>query len=131
MDEILTKARELGEAIVNSPEFQALKDAEEAQENDSGAMALLKAYNDERKALAEEISKGDVSDERMNEIREQLESRFEEVMSNPIVSAYSEAQQKFEAIVNQMNAILTYYMTGSLTASCGGNCGSCSQSCGK
>lgn len=130
MNEILTKARELGEAIVESEEFKALKAAEEAQEGDSGAMELLKRYNDERRTLAEEITKGNVSEERMAEIRKMLEERYEEVMSNPVISAYREAQERFKAIADQMNAILTYYMTGEISVSCRGNCASCSAGCG-
>lgn len=130
-NEILEKARALGEAIAASEEFKTLKEAEEAQENDEGAMALLKSYNEERKALAEEIAGGKVSDERMAEIRKTLEDRFEEVMGNPVIARYSEAQQTFESIVSQMNAILTYYITGEISASCGGNCAGCSGGCGQ
>lgn len=129
MSEILTKARELGEAIVNSDEFKTLKEAEEKQENSPEAIELLRAYNEERKALAEEIGKGDVSDERMAQIRAQLEESYEKVMSQADIASYYEAQKKFEAIVNQMNAILTYYMTGEISAGCSGNCSGCS-SCG-
>lgn len=129
MSEILTKARELGQAIVDSEEFKALKEAEEMQEKDTEAMEMLKAYNEERKALAEEITNGDVSDERMAEIRKTLEQSFERVMSNPTIAAYSEAQQKFDAIAQQMNAILTYFMTGEISGGCAGNCSGCS-SCG-
>lgn len=129
MSEVLTKARELGEAIVNSEEFKALKNAEEIQENNPEAMKLLQDYNNKRRALAEEITNGDVSPERMEEIRKTLEESFERVMSNPDIAAYNEAQQKFEAIVNQMNAILTFYMTGEISAGCSGNCSGCS-SCG-
>lgn len=128
-NEILTKAKELGEAIVGSEEFKALKEAEEKQENNPEAMELLLEYNRIRKALAEEIGSGDVNDERMAEIRAQLEESHEKVMSNEIIAAYYEAQQKFEAIANQMNAILTYYMTGEISAGCSGNCAGCS-SCG-
>ncbi|MGM9551282.1 MAG: YlbF family regulator [Clostridia bacterium] len=129
MSEILTKARELGQAIVDSDEYKALKEAEEKQENSNEAMDILKAYNEERKALAEEIGKGDVSDERMAEIRKQLEESYEKVMSQPEIAAYYEAQSKFEAIVQQMNSILTYFMTGEISTGCSGNCSGCS-SCG-
>lgn len=128
MSEILTKARELGQAIVDSEEYKALKAAEEKQENDAAAMALLLEYNDVRKALAEEVNSG-ISDERMNEIREKLEESYEKVMSNPVISEYYEAQQKFESIVHQMNSILTYFMTGEISGGCSGNCSGCS-SCG-
>lgn len=131
MNEILTKARELGEAIIESDEFKALKAAEEEQENDSEAMALLKKYNDERKSMAEEITAGNVSEERMAQIRSELEKLHEEVMSNETVARYNEAQKTFEAIVSQMNAILTYFLTGEISVGCSGNCSGCSSGCGK
>ena len=129
MSEILTKARELGQAIVDSDEYKALKAAEEKQEKDEEAMALLVEYNNVRKALAEEINSSEVSDERMTEIRTKLEESYEKVMSHPTISEYYEAQRKFEAIVGQMNSILTYFMTGEISGGCSGNCSGCS-SCG-
>ena len=129
MSEILTKARELGQAIVDSEEYKALKAAEEKQEKDEEAIALLVEYNDVRKALAEEINSGDVSDERMAEIRAKLEETYEKVMSHPTISEYYAAQQKFEGVVQQMNSILTYFMTGEISGGCSGNCSGCS-SCG-
>lgn len=130
MSEILTKARELGQAIVDSEEFKALKTAEENQEKDVEAMELLKKYNEERKALAEEVGNGNVSEERLAEIRTQLSELFETVMSHPTIAAYSEAQQKFDSVVQQMNAILTYFITGEISTGCSGNCSGCS-SCGQ
>ena len=129
MSEILTKARELGQAIVDSDEYKNLKAAEEKQEKDEEAMALLVEYNNVRKALAEEINNTEVSDERMAEIRTKLEETYEKVMSHPTISEYYEAQQKFEGVVQQMNAILTYFMTGEISGGCSGNCSGCS-SCG-
>ena len=129
MNEILTKARELGQAIVDSDEYKTLKALEEKQENDEEAMAALKEYNDVRKRLAEEINSTEVNDERMAQIREELEKSYEKVMSNPTISEYYEAQRNFEAIVSQMNSILTYFMTGEISGGCSGNCSGCS-SCG-
>lgn len=129
MSEILTKARELGQAIVDSEEYKNLKAAEEKQEKDEAAMALLVEYNNVRKALAEEINGAEVSDERMAQIRTELEETYEKVMSHPTISEYYEAQQKFEGVVQQMNAILTYFMTGQISGGCSGNCSGCS-SCG-
>ncbi|MBQ3111232.1 MAG: YlbF family regulator [Clostridia bacterium] len=129
MSEILTKARELGQAIVDSEEYKNLKAAEEKQDKDEESMALLVEYNNVRKALAEEINAAEVSDERMAEIRSQLEESYEKVMSHPTISEYYEAQQKFESVVQQMNSILTYFMTGQISGGCSGNCSGCS-SCG-
>lgn len=128
MSEILTKARELGQAIVDSEEFKRLKELEEKQEKDEEAMGLLIEYNNVRKALAEEIQKG-VSDERMDAIRKELEEVYERVMTNETISQYQEAQRSFDSIVGQMNSILTYFITGEISGGCSGNCSGCS-SCG-
>lgn len=128
MSEILTKARELGQAIVDSEEFKRLKELEEKQEKDEEAMGLLIEYNNVRKALAEEIQKG-VSDERMDAIRKELEEVYERVMTNETISKYQEAQRSFDSIVGQMNSILTYFITGEISGGCSGNCSGCS-SCG-
>lgn len=126
MSEILTKARELGQAIVDSEEYKALKACEEKQETDEEAMALLVEYNNVRKALAEEINNSEVDDERMAQIRAELEECYEKVMSHPTIAEYNEAQQKFSAIVQQMNSILTFFMTGEISGGCSGNCSGCS-----
>lgn len=128
MSEILTKARELGQTIVDSEEYKHLKECEERQEKDEEAIALLMEYNNVRKALAEEIQ-GGVDDERMAKIREELTALYEKVMGNAVIAEYAEAQKNFDAVISQMNSILTYFITGELSAGCSGNCSGCS-SCG-
>ncbi|MGN1097774.1 MAG: YlbF family regulator [Clostridia bacterium] len=123
--EIFDKARELGEAIVNSDEYKALKLAEAKQEQDEEAMKLLQEYSAIRKTLGEEINKGDVSEERMEEIRNAVEEAYEKVTSNDIIADYINAQRAFQAIIDQMNTILSYHITGQLPGGCSGSCGSC------
>lgn len=123
--EIFDKARELGEAIVNSNEYKALKLAEAKQEQDEEAMALLQEYSKVRHELGEEVSKGDVSEERMNEIREAVEAAYEKVTSNELIADFINAQSTFQAIIDQMNAILSYHITGQMPGGCSGSCSSC------
>lgn len=123
--EIFDKARELGEAIVNSNEYKALKLAEAKQEQDEEAMALLQEYSKVRHELGEEISKGDVSEERMNEIRDAVEAAYEKVTSNELIADYINAQSTFQAIIDQMNSILSYHITGQMPGGCSGSCSSC------
>lgn len=126
MAEIFEKARELGQAIIESEEFKALKAAEQAQENDEEALALLKEYSDVRSKLAEEIRKGDVSEERTAEIREELEEAYERMTTNDIITAYINAQRTFQAVIDQMNSILSFHITGQMPGGCSGSCSSCS-----
>lgn len=124
--EIFDKARELGEAIVNSDEYKALKLAEAKQEQDDEAMKLLQEYSAVRRELGDEINKGDVGEERMNEIREAVEAAYEKVTSNDIIADYINAQRTFQAILDQMNTIISYHVTGQMPGGCSGSCSSCS-----
>ena len=129
MAEIFEKARELGEAIIESEEYKELKKAELEQENDEEAMALLKEYSELRSSLAQEIQKGDVSEEEMASIRERLEEAYEKVTTNDHITAYINAQKTFQAIIDQMNNILSFHITGKMPGGCSGNCSSCGGDC--
>lgn len=129
MAEIFEKARELGEAIIESKEYKELKEAELRQEQDEEALTLLKEYSDVRSRLASEIQKGDVDDGRIAEIREELEEAYEKMTTNDSITAYINAQRTFQAIIEQMNNILSFHITGKMPGGCSGNCSSCGGDC--
>ena len=131
MAEIFEKARELGEAIIESEEYKALKKAELEQEQDEEAMALLKEYSELRTTLAAKLQQGEVSEDEMAEIRESLEAAYEKVTTNDHITAYINAQRTFQEIIDQMNNILSYHITGKIPGGCSGNCASCGGSCGE
>ncbi len=124
--EIFDKARELGEAIVESSEYKTLKLAEAKQEQDDEAMKLLQEYSAIRRDLAEEINKGDVSEERLGEIREKVEEAYEKVTTNDTIVEYLNAKNAFQAIIDQMNTIISFHITGKLPGGCSGSCEGCS-----
>ena len=129
MAEIFEKARELGEAIIESKEYKDLKEAELKQENDEEALKLLKEYSDVRMRLGAEIQKGDVSEERIAQIREELEEAYSKMTTNDTITAYINAQRTFQAVIDQMNNILAFHITGKMPGGCSGSCSSCGGGC--
>ena len=129
MAEIFEKARELGEAIIQSKEYKELKDCELKQENDQEALALLQEYSTVRSNLASEIQKVDVSEERIAQIREELEEAYSKMTTNDTITAYINAQRTFQAIIDQMNSIISFHITGKMPGGCSGNCSSCGGDC--
>ena len=129
MAEIFEKARELGQAIIESKEYKELKACEQAQENDEVALTLLKEYSEVRSNLASEIQKGDVSEERIAEIREELEEAYSKMTTNDTITAYINAQRTFQSIIDQMNSIISFHITGKMPGGCSGNCSSCGGDC--
>lgn len=123
--DIFEKAKELGQAIIDSEEFKTLKAAEDAQENDAAAIELLRGYSELRTSLAKEVNEEQVSEQRMTEIRDEMERAYQNMMENEKIAAYVDAQNVFKAIVDQMNSILSFYITGETPGGCSGSCHSC------
>ena len=101
MNEIIEKTRELGELIQNSEEMKNAKNAEILQENDDEAQALLKEFNLQR----------------MNLARDMLEK-------SESIKKYIDAKKEFDAMVNQVNQMLNFYITGQ-DPNCTHDCSTC------
>ena len=120
---ILDKTRELGEMIQESEEMKAVKEAEAAQNADEATQEHLKEFNMNRLNLARDMQNGKISREEAIEMNNKA---FEELCEKaPLVRAYVDAKSAFDGLVNQINSIINYYITGS-TGDCTHNCSTCS-----
>lgn len=122
MNEIIEKARELGELIQNSEEMKKAKNMEILQNNDDAAQELLKAYNMQRMNLARDMQNNKLSRE---EAVKKNNEAFEEMLSkSETIKNYIDAKKEFDALVNQINQILNFYITGQ-DPNCTHDCGTC------
>lgn len=119
---IFEKTRELGEMIQNSEEMKAYKTAEAAQNTDEATQEHMKEFNLNRLNLARDMHSGKISRE---EAIEKNNEAFEKLCENaPLVREYVDAKAKFDAVVNQVNTIINFYITGS-TGDCTHDCSTC------
>ena len=110
MNEIIEKTRELGELIQNSEEMKNAKNAEILQENDDEAQALLKEFNLQRMNLARDMQNNKISRE---EAIQKNNEAFEEMLEkSESIKKYIDAKKEFDAMVNQVNQMLNFYITG-------------------
>ena len=65
----------------------------------------------------------------MNEVRAELEAAYEKVTENDHITAYINAQRMFQAIIDQMNNIISFHITGKMPGGCSGSCESCGGNC--
>lgn len=120
--DIFEKTRELGEMIRASKEMEDVKAAEAAQEADETAQALLKEYNLKRMNLVRDMQSGKITHE---EAVKQNSELFEAtIANNETIAAYIEKKKQFDGMVNEINQILNYYITGQ-EPGCTHNCSSC------
>ncbi len=119
---IFEKTRELGEMIRDSEEMKAYKAAEAAQQQDEQSQEAMKQFNLNRINLARDMQNGKLSRE---EAVEKNNKAFDELCEKaPLIKEYADAKAKFDSMVNQVNTIINFYITGS-TGGCTHDCGSC------
>ena len=119
MNEIIEKARELGELIQNSEEMKNTKNLEILQDK---AQELLKEYNLQRMNLARDMQNNKISRE---EAVAKNNEAFEDMLSkSDTIKKYIEAKKEFDGLVNQVNQILNFYITGQ-DPNCTHDCGTC------
>ncbi len=122
MNEIMEKTRELGELIQNSAEMDAYKTAEAEQKQDENAQTLLKEFNLKSMNLARDMQNGKIT--REEAITKNNEAYRRVIESSDTVKAYVDAKKVLDGMVNQVNQILNYYITGEQPG-CSHDCGSC------
>ena len=119
---LLEKAHELGEMIQESPEMQALKAAEAAQEADAEAQELLKAFNLKRMNLVRDMQAEKITREEATKLNSEAFSEM--VEGSATIKAYVEAKKDFDAVVQQINGIINFYITGQ-DPNCTHDCSTC------
>ena len=127
-NEIIEKAGELGTMIAESEERKRVTEASDKMNANEEAVNLLKTYNDNRKAATEKLRGTNPSKEELKEFKDYVQKEFEKVAENPLISEYIEASREFDNMVQQVNAVLSYFITGEENSGsgCSGNCSSCS-----
>ena len=116
------KAHELGKMIKESPEMAAMDKAEELQQNDENAQTLLHEFNMKRMNLARDMQSGKIQ---QSEAVAKNTAAFEEMVEkSETIKAYVEAKKAFDTMVQEINGIINYYITGQ-EPGCTHNCSTC------
>ncbi|MEJ6951563.1 YlbF family regulator [Natronospora cellulosivora (SeqCode)] len=106
---IMEKAKSLGEAIVESSEYEELKTAETNMYEDEEAKTLLDEFSAKQKRLQMAQSNGKAI---TPEDQKDLQSMQAKMQANEKVNAFMEAQQKFNQIMQTVNQTISSVMTG-------------------
>ncbi len=126
MNDIIEKARELGQMIADSDEIKALKGAEELQLADPAAQELMMEYANAREQAAKKAQDPNTTKESFEQIQNDMEKAFQKLMTNDNIKRYVEANNAFKMLIDQVNAIIAYYVKGEeQQGGCSGNCTSC------
>ena len=118
--------------IANCPGAERVKIAGDKMNANDEAVDMLNAYQENRRQATEKLrSTQNPSKEDIEKFKAEDMAEFEKLMTNPLIAEYIDASQEMESLVNQVNAVLTYFIQGGqegelqANGGCGGNCAGC------
>ena len=121
--DIIEKAKELGEAIADSKEMERLKTSDAKLQGDTKAMSLMKEYKQLQIELVR-ASKEKRDTETIDDIKEMLLKKQQQLYDYEITNEYLEAKSEFDKFMNKINDVISFAITGEEQCA-PGKCGSC------
>lgn len=126
--DVFQKARELGEVMVASDEYKQVQAAEAALNENEEAQALIKRFNDMQATMQEMMQSENPDKDAMSAMAANMRQTQNELTAMPEMQAVNEAQKGFAELLNSVNQVLRFVITGDVggeQGGCGGNCDSC------
>ncbi len=130
--DIIEMTRELGKAIQQDDRYIAYNLARQANDEDEQLQNLINAFNLKRMQLQMEVGKADKDNDKIQELNEVIKSSYKTIMENPKMMVYQAAKEGFDALLGQVNTIISMSANGMdpdeinlETASCAGDCSAC------
>ena len=127
MGKVQECARALGEAIVASEEYKSMQLCEKAAESDPAAAEAMGRYMELHAAVNQEMGREEPDAELIARLGREMDDIQQSLNQMPSVEAMTGARQRFSELMDQVNRILEFIITGDVQegGGCSGNCGSC------
>lgn len=127
MNKVQECARALGEAIVASEEYKAMQLTENAAMNDQAATEAMTRFMELRTSLNDAMSQPEPDAAVIAQLGKEMDEVQQALNNMPSIDAMTTARQNFSALMNSVNKILEFMITGEVEqGGCSGNCSGCS-----
>ena len=127
MNKVQECARALGEAIVASEEYKAMQLTENAAMNDQAATEAMTRFMELRTSLNDAMSQPEPDAAVIAQLGKEMDEVQQALNNMPSIDAMTTARQNFSALMNSVNKILEFRITGEVEqGGCSGNCSGCS-----
>lgn len=124
---VFETAKQLGEALHDSEAYQKLMAAQAALQADQKAFALITGINALEEDIRSLMEQAEQDEETMRDKMTLYRDLRTQAGENEVISAYQEANQAFQGVMDQVNKIITFHLTGSVgnEEGCNGSCAGC------
>lgn len=130
MRQVMMKAQELAEAILDSDTYQKMKRLEGEVRHDPEAGFLLGDMIEKRQKVEEILSRNGMNPDDLAEASLAMEEAEKRMNENEKIQTLKEARKDFQTMMDNVNKILRLVVTGQIededgSSGCSGNCGAC------
>ena len=128
MEKVLNQAEMLAEAILESQEYISMRLAEQAAMRDEEATQLIASYSEKRQAVESLLADANMDHGALSKAGEELQNVEHAIDENEVLNRMRAANEAFTAMMQKVNSIIRYVVTGEEEheEGCTGSCHSCS-----
>ncbi len=128
--DVIEQVRNLGKAIQQDERFIRYAKARLENDNNAELQAAIGKFNITRMELDREMQAEERNEDKVKELNEQLRSVYGEIMSAPAMVEYNTAKAELDALVNEINTVISKTLDGEDpetcdTTACTGSCATC------
>jgi len=128
MDMVFQKTRELGQALLESETYQRMKEAEDRAMQNQEAAQLMAAFLEKRSQIQEMMQDGNPDPGALKRLSDEMDADQERLQMMDDIVALTEARGEFTGLINQVNQVLQFIVTGRMDdpeGGCSGSCATC------
>ena len=129
MDAVFEKTRELGQALIESEVYQEMKAAEEKAYHNAEAAQTMGKYLELRNQIQDILSRENPDSAVLKRLSDEMDALQEKLNMIDDIVAMTEARNAFQSLINQVNQVLQFMITGRITQEgaeeCTGSCSTC------
>lgn len=129
MSTVFELAAQLGDALKADETMVKFAEAKKAYAADASLQKAMVEYDVQQKALQAEVGKPEQDTLLLDAIQKRIEELYHEIVEHPVYVALNEAQTAVNVLMNEVNATITFHITGEKPASCTHDCSTCGGGC--
>lgn len=129
MEKVINQAEILGEAILESQEYIQMRLTEQAVMKDEEATRLIALYGEKRSAVESLLANPNMDHGQLAKAGGELQEVEQMLDNNTLLNKMRESNEAFTAMMQKVNAIIKFVVTGEKEEEndgCTGSCSSCS-----
>ena len=127
MDAVFQKTRELGQALMESETYRAMKAAEDKAMQNREAALTMGEYLEKRQQLQAMMQSDNPDPGALKRLSDEMDEAQERLQMMDDIVALTEARNAFNDLIGQVNQVLQFIVTGNMEPSsgCTGSCATC------